>query len=153
MLSGAILMLSTIKKGTAKVHLAINKVLAFVALMSLSAVALAAGGGGGGGVAASDFGAGQSQTRYGAGADLRSLSTNATDSFEMIWIVVCSAATLVGLFLAFGGFMRLKKAQDQSSGVTPGSGWWMIGIGAALVVLPWVLFTGANSLTGAGGTP
>lgn len=141
-------MLSTIKKGTAKVHLTINKVLAFVALMSLSAVALASGGS----VSSSDFGASATQKRYGAGADLKSLSTNATDSFEMVWIVVCSAATLVGLFLAFGGFMRLKKAQDQSSGVTAGSGWWMIGIGAALVVLPWVLFTGANSLTGASGS-
>lgn len=141
-------MLSTIKKATAKVHLKFNQALSFIALMSLSAVALAAGGG----VSGSDFGANKGQVKYGAGADLKSLSTNATDSFEMVWIVVCSAATLVGLFLAFGGFMRLKKAQDQSSGVTAGSGWWMIGIGAALAVLPWVLFTVANSVTGASGS-
>ncbi|HFG7030930.1 TPA: hypothetical protein ACGIK9_003430 [Acinetobacter baumannii] len=99
---------------------------------------------------ASDFGAGKAQQQYGAGANLKSVSNNATNSFEMVWIVLCSGATLVGLGLAFAGFMRLRKSQDQSSGVTAGSGWIMIGIGGCLAVLPWILFTASNTITTAG---
>lgn len=127
-------MLAKIKQGYAKL-------LCLLTLLSFSSLALATG------VTSSNFGATKAQTQYGAGANLQKVSTNATKSFEMVWVVVCSAATLFGLGLAFGGFVRLKKSQDQSSGVTAASGWWMIAIGAALVVLPWVLFTAANTIT------
>lgn len=103
-----------------------------------------------GNVGSANFGATTAQAQYGAGANLTKVSNNATKSFEMVWIVLCSGATLVGLGFAFSGFMKLKKSQDPSSGVQASSGWWLIGIGACLVVLPWVLFTAANTITTGG---
>lgn len=118
------------------------QLLCFITLLSMGSLASA-----GSGVTASNFGSGTAQTQYNAGSNLKNVSKNATTSFEMVWVVICSGATLVGLAFALAGFMRLKKSQDQSSGVTATSGWWLIGIGACLVVLPWMIFTGANILT------
>lgn len=127
-------MLAKIKNGYAKF-------LCLLTILSLGPVSSALA------VSNSNFNSGAAQTQYGAGANLTKVSNNATKSFEMVWIVVCSAATLVGLGFAFSGFMKLKKSQDQSSGVQASTGWWLIGIGACLVVLPWVLFTAANTIT------
>ena len=125
----------------AKIKNSYAKFLCFLTLLSLgpTTAALAVG--------ASNFGAGNAQQQYGAGANLSKVSNNATKSFEMVWIVLCSLATLVGLGFAFSGFMKLKKAQDPSSGVQSSTGWMLIAIGACLVVLPWVLFTAANTIT------
>lgn len=133
----------------AKIKNSYAKFLCLLTLLSLgpTTAALASTGNG---VGASNFGAGTAQTQYTAGANLTKVSNNATKSFEMVWIVVCSLATLVGLGFAFSGFMKLKKSQDPSSGVQASSGWWLIGIGACLVVLPWVLFTAANTITTGG---
>ncbi len=133
----------------AKIKNSYAKFLCFLTLLSLgpTTAALASTGSG---VGAANFGAGTAQTQYGAGANLSSVSKNATKSFEMVWIVLCSCATLVGLGFAFSGFMKLKKSQDPSAGVQASTGWWLIGIGACLVVLPWVLFTAANTITTAG---
>lgn len=125
----------------AKIKQGYLKFLCLLTILSLGPVSSALA------VSTSDFGSGKTQTQYGAGANLTKVSNNATKSFEMVWIVVCSAATLVGLGFAFSGFMKLKKSQDQSSGVQASTGWWLIGIGACLVVLPWVLFTAANTIT------
>lgn len=132
----------------AKIKNSYAKFLCLLTLLSLgpTTAALASGNS----VGASNFGSGTAQTQYGAGANLTKVSNNATKSFEMVWIVVCSLATLVGLGFAFSGFMKLKKSQDPSSGVQASTGWWLIGIGACLVVLPWVLFTAANTITTGG---
>ena len=128
----------------AKIKISYAKFLCFLTLLSLgpTTAALASGG-----VPASNFNSNTAQAQYGAGANLSKVSNNATKSFEMVWIVLCSLATLVGLGFAFSGFMKLKKAQDPSSGVQASSGWMLIAIGACLVVLPWVLFTAANTIT------
>lgn len=130
----------------AKIKNSYAKFLCFLTLLYLGTTTAALAGGGGA-PRPSNFGAGNAQQQYGAGANLSKVSDNATKSFEMVWIVLCSLATLVGLGFAFSGFMKLKKAQDPSSGVQASSGWMLIAIGACLVVLPWVLFTAANTIT------
>lgn len=98
--------------------------------------------------AAFDGASGHSQ--YGGGGSLKSVNANINDLSEDTFTMVKTFATLVGLVLVFIGVMRLKKSQDQNSGVSPMQGILMMVFGGLCAILPWLLFTSANTVTSSG---
>lgn len=72
-----------------------------------------------------------------------SITAYSTTTFTMIKTV----GVLVGLVMVFAGVMRLKKSQDQNSGVSPMQGIMLIVIGGMLAVLPWILLTTAGTVS------
>ena len=67
-----------------------------------------------------------------------------TTTFNMIKAV----GVLAGIIFVFAGVLRLKKSQDQNSGVSPIQGIALIVIGGLCAVLPWLLITSASTVQG-----
>lgn len=90
---------------------------------------------------------GTAQGAYGGGGSLKTVNANINDLSEDTFTMVKTFATLVGLIFVFIGVMRLKKSQDQNSGVSPMQGILMMVFGGLCAILPWLLFTSANTVT------
>jgi uncharacterized membrane protein len=99
------------------------------------------------------FDGASAHSQYGGGGSLKSVNANINSLSEDTFTMVKTFATLVGLVLVFIGVMRLKKSQDQNSGISPMQGILMMVFGGLCAILPWLLFTSANTVTSSGTTP
>lgn len=93
------------------------------------------------------FSGASGHTSYGGGGSLKTVNANINDLSTDTFVMIKTVATVVGLVLVFIGVMRLKKSQDQNSGVSPMQGIMMMVFGGLCAILPWLLFTSANTVT------
>lgn len=82
------------------------------------------------------------------GQSIDDVAENAQNAFSTIFNIIKGLGVLVGLILVFVGVMRLKKSQDQNSGVSPMQGVLLIVFGGLCAVLPWLLITSATTVQG-----
>lgn len=130
--------LSLIKKGVSKFSNGLTKLMALITVNTMLAVDAVAAG-------TYDFG-----NLVDNGKGINDVAENAESSFSIIFNVIKALGVLVGLVFVFMGVLRLKKSQDQNSGVSPMQGIILIIVGGLMAVLPWLLITSATTVQGEG---
>ncbi|HGF9504629.1 TPA: hypothetical protein ACJEU7_001834 [Acinetobacter baumannii] len=76
----------------------------------------------------------------------KNIENVSNSGFNMIKVL----GVFVGICFIFAGLLRLKKSQDQNSGVSPMQGIGLLLIGGLFGVLPWLLKTSSTTVSQTG---
>lgn len=130
--------LSLIKKGASAITRKYNDVLAKIsatAVAGLASLQVSAAG--------YDFG-----TLVENGQTAEDVADNTESVMKIIFGIIKALAVLVGLWMVYSGIMRIKKANEPNSNVSPMQGALFILLGGCLGALPFIFLSSATIVQG-----